>query len=60
VSRGTPDTAGVPSISSTGLSPSLVCFPKTLRLSPKLPCRSPLPQLARKLVWALSVSLAAT
>ena len=37
VSRGTLDPAGVPLISSTGLSPSLVCFSKTLRLSSELP-----------------------
>ena len=34
VSRGTLDTASPPLFSSTGLSPSLACFPKTLRLTP--------------------------
>ena len=32
VSRGTLDTAGFLSVSSTGFSPSLMCFSKTLRL----------------------------
>ena len=37
VSRGTLDPAGSLEISSTGLSPSMVCFPKTLRLFRKMP-----------------------
>lgn len=60
VSRGTLDTASWLKISSTGLSPSLVCFPKTIRLSLANGLCSPQPQQARSLVWPVSLSLAAT
>ena len=60
MSRGTLDTARCLWISATGLSPSVAGFPKTIRLSNQLTCCSPKPQHARMLVWALSISLAAT
>ena len=44
VSRSTLDPVGGISISFTGLSPSLVCFPKTLQLSPFHTVYSPQPQ----------------
>ena len=46
VPRGTLDTASPSSFSSTGLSPSLACFPKTLRLTPMVhvAVRNPSPQ----------------
>ena len=60
VSRGTLDTASWLKISSTGLSPSLVCFPKTIRLSLINGLCSPQPRQARSSVWPVSRSLAAT
>ena len=44
MSRSTLDPVGGISISFTGLSPSLVCFPKTLQLSPFHTVYSPQPQ----------------
>ena len=60
VSRGTLDPAGLFLISSTGLSPSLAGFPKTIPLSFTVPCGSPQPRDACITVWAPSLSLAAT
>ena len=60
VSRGTLDTARWFSISPTGLSPSLVCFPKTFRLSIVNTKCGPQPQKINLLVWPLPISLAAT
>ena len=59
VSRGTLDPAGFLGFSSTGLSPSLVCFPKALRLIRKIPS-AVLTPVSWILVWASSCSLAAT
>ena len=47
-------------ISSTGVSPSALCFSKTVRLSVKVPCRDPQPRSASTPVWPLPRSLAAT
>ena len=47
VSRGTLDTVSSSQISSTGLSPSLVCFPKTIRLSLMNTFYSPQPRKTR-------------
>ena len=60
MSRSTLDSVSGISISFTGLSPSLVCFPKTLRLSYLHRFRGPQPRRARSSVWPLSLSLAAT
>ena len=60
MSRGTLDPARCLWISTTGLSPFIAGFPKTIRLSNRLTYCSPKPQHARMLVWALSLSLAAT
>ena len=47
MSRGTLDTVSWLKISSTGLSPSLVCFPKTVRLSLANALYSPQPRRTR-------------
>ena len=47
-------------ISSTGVSPSALCFSKTVRLSVKVPRRDPQPRSASTPVWPLPRSLAAT
>ena len=47
MSRGTLDTVSSSQISSTGLSPSLVCFPKTIRLSLMNAFYSPQPRKTR-------------
>ena len=47
VSRGTLDPARCPLISLTGLSPSSVCFPKTVQLSSYNTVRSPQPRWTR-------------
>ena len=47
VSRGTLDPARCPLISLTGLSPSAVCFPKTVQLSSYNTVRSPQPRWTR-------------
>ena len=60
MSRGTLDPAGPLTISPTGFSPSLIRFPKSVRLSLRSAFCSPQPRGARTTVWALSVSLAAT
>ena len=60
MSRGTLDTARCPWISSTGLSPSLAGFPKTIRLSLNNANCGPQPQRINPLVWPLPISLAAT
>ena len=60
MSRGTLDPASLLKISPTGFSPSLIRFPKTVRLSLKVPFCSPQPRGARTTVWAPSISLAAT
>ena len=60
MSRGTLDTAAGFSFSSTGLSPSLACFPKTFRLSIVNTKCGPQPQKINLLVWPLPISLAAT
>ena len=60
MSRGTLDTAALPSISLTGLSPSLAGLPRTVLLSSQDHSRSSEPRGARTPVWALSISLAAT
>ena len=48
------------STSRTGLSPSLVGFPKTILLALHHTLRSPKPRPVSRSVWALSISLAAT
>ena len=48
------------SASRTGLSPSLVGFPKTILLASLHTLRSPKPRWISLPVWALSISLAAT
>ena len=47
-------------ISSTGVSPSALCFSKTVRLSVRVPRRDPQPRGASTTVWPLPRSLAAT
>ena len=47
-------------ISSTGVSPSALCFSKTVRLSVKVPHCDPQPRSASTPVWPLPRSLAAT
>ena len=47
-------------ISSTGVSPSALCFSKTVRLSVKVPRCDPQPRSASTPVWPLPRSLAAT
>ena len=47
-------------ISPTGVSPSALCFSKTVRLSVKVPRRDPQPRSASTPVWPLPRSLAAT
>ena len=49
VSRGTLDPAAGFSVSCTGLSPSLVCFPKTVPLPFRHRVRSPQPQQTRSI-----------
>ena len=60
VSRGTLDTAMCLWISSTGLSPSLACFPKTVPLSVVDRVRGPQPLRACPKVWPPTISLATT
>ena len=60
MSRGTLDTAMSGKISRTGLSPSLVGFPKTILLSILNQLCCPNPKVLGTLVWALPRSLAAT
>ena len=60
MSRGTLDPASLSSISPTGFSPSLIRFPKTVRLLIRVPYAVHNPRGARTTVWALSISLAAT
>ena len=60
MSRGTLDPARCFSISSTGLSPSLAGFPKTIRLSLINAKCGPQPQWINPLVWPAPISLAAT
>ena len=60
MSRGTLDPARCRLISLTGLSPSSVCFPKTVQLSSYNTVRSPNPDGLGPSVWPLSFSLAAT
>ena len=60
MSRGTLDSARCSQISSTGLSPSLAGFPKTIRLSLNNAKCGPQPQRINPLVWPLPISLAAT
>ena len=60
MSRATLDPASVLNLSSTGVSPSLLCFPKTLRLTLNNIVCSPNPRKLGFLVWPLSLSLAAT
>ena len=57
MSRGTLDPALSTRLSLTGLSPSLAGFPKTVLLGLLNQLCGPNP---RMLVWALSISLAAT
>ena len=59
MSRGTLDPAGDRPISSTGLSPSMAGFPKTVPLSFDHTVCGPNPG-DKSPVWALSFSLAAT
>ena len=47
-------------ISPTGVSPSALCFSKTVRLSVMVPRRDPQPRSASTPVWPLPRSLAAT
>ena len=47
-------------ISPTGVSPSMLCFSKTVRLSVKVPRCDPQPRSASTPVWPLPRSLAAT
>ena len=49
-----------PDFSPTGLSPCLACFPKTVRLNHSILYCGPNPSKLGLLVWALSLSLAAT
>ena len=54
MSRRTLDPAGLLGISSTGFSPSLICFPKTVRLSLTDTARSPQPHKTRSRGLAFS------
>ena len=60
MSRATLDTADYTHFSSTGVSPSSPCFPKTLRLNSYNIVCSPNPEELGSSVWPLSLSLAAT
>ena len=60
MSRPTLDTAMQTRLSLTGLSPSLVGFPKTVLLDLSDHVRGPKPRSARTPVWPLPISLAAT
>ena len=60
VSRGTLDSAAGYLFSPTGFSPSLTCFPKTVRLTSFHRLRSPQPLLISLPVWPSPISLAAT
>ena len=60
MSRGTLDPASLSSISPTGFSPSLIRFPKTVRLLIRVPYAVHNPAVHAPRVWALSISLAAT
>ena len=61
MSRGTLDPAAGFLVSCTGLSPSVVCFPKTVPLpEPPLPYAVRNPKELGPLVWPVSLSLAAT
>ena len=60
MSRRTLDTAMSSQLSLTGLSPSLVGLPRAILLVLMNQLCGPKPQNARILVWALSLSLAAT
>ena len=60
MSRRTLDSAAGLLISPTGFSPSLMCFPKTLRLSYLHRLCGPQPRKVYSPVWPLSLSLAAT
>ena len=60
MSRVTLDPASVLNLSSTGVSPSLLCFPKTLRLDIILHVAVRNPNELGPLVWPVTISLAAT
>ena len=60
MSRVTLDTASVLNLSPTGVSPSLLCFPKTLRLDIILHIAVRNPRKLGLLVWPVTISLAAT
>ena len=60
MSRVTLDSASSLLFSPTGLSPSFVGFPKTIRLKALNAFCGPNPRRLGLLVWALSLSLAAT
>ena len=60
VPDGTLDTAGPLSISNTGLSPTMVCLPRTFLLSTSVRYAVRTPKVLLPPVWPLSISLAAT
>ena len=60
MSRVTLDPASVLNFSSTGVSPSLLCFPKTLRLDITLHVAVRNPEELGPSVWPVTISLAAT
>ncbi len=60
MSRVTLDPASVLNFSSTGVSPSLLCFPKTLRLNITLHIAVRNPEELGPSVWPVTISLAAT
>ena len=60
MSRVTLDPASVVNLSSTGVSPSLLCFPKTLRLDITLHVAVRNPEELGPSVWPVTISLAAT
>ena len=60
MSRVTLDTASVINLSPTGVSPSSLCFPKTLRLDIILHVAVRNPEELGPSVWPVTISLAAT
>ena len=60
MTRATLDPASVLNLSPTGVSPSSLCFPKTLRLDIILHVAVHNPKELGPLVWPVTISLAAT
>ena len=60
MTRATLDPASLLHFSSTGVSPSLLCFPKTFRLNFAVHIAVHNPKKLGLLVWPVTISLAAT